>query len=122
VQTAAGENELRYGFGPTLGRLLQFYGDFSRHADFIVLQSQRWQLTADYEEQVEDLIAKIRSVNPEVEVWVQVAVNPPEKRDATADEVVSDIRRIADQADAIAIYYPPKKAPILEEVLKRLRQ
>jgi hypothetical protein len=39
----------------------------------------------------------------------------------TPDEVVREIALIADQADLIWIYYVPKSAPAMEEVLKRLR-
>ncbi|MFB0534650.1 MAG: hypothetical protein ACETWR_06680 [Anaerolineae bacterium] len=121
MQRVAGANDLRYAFGPTLGKLLKYYDDFARHADIIVLQSQRFQTTKEYEERVEELIGRIRSANPEVKVWVQVSVNPPEKRDITPDEVVSDIQLIADQADLIWIFFAPEKASTMEEVFKRFR-
>ena len=122
LQQYAAENDLLYAFGPLLVKLERHYDDFARYADVIVLQSQRYQTTEEYEERVEELIEKIKSVNPEVKVWVQVSVNPPKKRHVTPDEVISDIQLIADKADLIVIYYAPKTAPVMEEVFKRLRQ
>jgi hypothetical protein len=122
MQSVAGAHGLQYAFAPTLLKLTKHYDDFVRHADIIVLQSQRFQTRGDYEERVEELIAKIRSANPEVKVWVQVSVNPPEKRSVTPDEVIDNIQRIADQADLIWIFFAPKRASVMEEVFKRLRQ
>ena len=122
MQRFASEDDLLYVFGPTLLKLERYYDDFARHADIILLQSQRYQTREEYEERVEKLIEKIRSANPEVKVWVQVSVNPPEKRHVTPDEVISDIQLIADKADLIWIYYRPRTASVMEEVFKRLRQ
>jgi hypothetical protein len=49
-------------------------------------------------------------------------MNPPEKRNVTADEVINDIQLVADKADLIWIYFGPKTAPAMEEVFRRLRQ
>jgi hypothetical protein len=122
MQTFAVENDLLYAFGPTIVKLSKHYDDFARHADILVLQSQRFQTTGEYEEWVEELIDKIRAANPEVQVWVLVSVNPPEKRHVTPDEVISDVLLIADKADLIWIYFGPPTAPVMEEVFKRLRQ
>ncbi len=122
MQRIAGENDLLFAFGPTLLKLERYYDDFARYADVIILQSQRYQTTEEYEERVEGLIERIRADNPEVKVWVQVSVNPPEKRDVTPDEVLSDIPLVADKADLILIFFRPKTAPVMEEVFKRLRQ
>jgi len=122
MQRLANENELSYAFGPTLLKLSQYYDDFARHADILVLQSQRYQTTPEYEATVEELIDKIKSVNPEVKVWVQVSVNPPEKPDVTLEEVIRDIQLVADKADLIWIYFGPNTAPMMEEVFRRLRQ
>jgi len=122
MQRIASENDLRYAFGPTLLKLERYYDDFARYADIIVLQSQRYQTTEEYEERLEGLIERIRSANPGVRVWVQVSVNPPAKRDITPDEVISDIQLIADRADLIWIYFVPRTAPVMEEVVKRLRE
>ncbi len=122
MQRIAGENDLLFAFGPTLLKLERYYDDFARYADVIILQSQRYQTTEEYEERVEGLIERIRADNPEVKVWVQVSVNPPEKRDVTPDEVLSDIPLVADKADLILIFFRPKTASVMEEVFKRLRQ
>jgi hypothetical protein len=121
MQTAAGKNELLYVFGPTLLKLENFYDDFARHADAILLQSQHYQTNQEYEDQVEGLIEKIKSSNPDVQVWVQVSVNPRANRNITADEVIDEIQLIADRADLIWIYYVPKSAPTMEEIFKKLR-
>jgi hypothetical protein len=122
LHSIAAENDLLYVFGPTLLKLERFYDDFARHADVILLQSQRYQTTTEYEERVEGLIEKLRSANPEVQVWVQVSVNPPANRHITPAEVISDIKLIADSADLIWIYFVPRTAPTMEEVIRRLRQ
>lgn len=122
VQSLASENDLLYAFGPTILKLLKYYDDLARHADVLVLQSQRFQTTEDYEERVEGLIGSIKSVRPGVQVWVVVSVNPPEKYNATPDEVISDIQLIADTADLVWINFNPKAAPAMEEVFKRLRE
>ena len=121
MQANADENEMLYVFGPTLLKLERFYDDFARHADIILLQSQHYQTTDAYEDKVEGLIEKIRTSNPDVQIWVQVSVNPRADRRISPDEVVREIALIADQADLIWIYYVPKSAPAMEEVLKRLR-
>lgn len=122
MQRVARAHGLVYAFAPTLLKLTKYYDDFVRYADIVILQSQRFQTKKGYEERVEELITAIRSANPRVKVWVQVSVNPPEDRHVTPDEVVSDIQRIADQADLIWIYFTPKRASVMEEVFKRLRQ
>jgi len=122
MKSLAQEAGLLYVFGPTLQKLSKFYLDFAPHSDILVLQSQRFQTTADYEQRVEQLISNIKSANPKVKVWVQVSVIPPEKRDATADEIVSDIKLIADHADLVLIYFTPKTASVMEEVILKLRQ
>lgn len=122
MQVVASRNDVLYVFGPTLLKLEKFYDDFARHADVILLQSQHYQTTEEYEERVEDLIEKIRFTNPEVQVWVQVSVNPPTNRQITPEEVISDIQLITDRADLIWIYYVPKTASVMEEVFKRLRR
>lgn len=122
MQATASEDGLLYAFAPTLRKLSNHYDDFARHADIIVLQSQRFQTTKEYEERVEELIGRIRSASPETQVWVQVSVNPPEKRDVTPDEVIGDIQCVADQADLIWIFFAPKRASVMEEVFERLRR
>jgi hypothetical protein len=122
MQAAAAVNRLSYAFAPTLRKLLKHYDDFARHADIIVLQSQRFQTTEDYEESVEELAARIKSTNPAVDVWVQVSVNPPEKRDVTPDEVLMDVQLVADKADLVWIYFGPQTSPVMGEVFRLLRQ
>lgn len=122
LQQIASDNDLVYAFGPTLAKLERYYEDFGRYADVLILQSQRYQTMAEYEEVVEELIERIRSTNPEVKVWVQVSVNPPQKREITPDEVIQHVELIADKADLIWIYFAPQRAPVMEEVFRRLRQ
>lgn len=121
MQARAEENDLLYAFGPLIVKLMKNYDRFAPYADVLVLQSQRFQMTVEYESTVEDLIAEIKSINPDVEVWVLVSVNPPEQRHVTADEVIGDIRLVADKADLIWIYFGPRTAPVMEEVFKGLR-
>jgi hypothetical protein len=122
MKSVADLNDMLYAFGPTIGKLLKHYDVFSQHADIIILQSQRFQTTEVYEETVEDLIAKIRSSNPGVQVWVMVSMTPPEKRNVSPEEVIRDIQLIADQADLIWIFFPPNRASDMETVFKKLRQ
>jgi hypothetical protein len=122
MQRLASKDDLLYAFGPTLLKLERHYDDLANYADIIVLQSQRYQTTEEYEKRVEELIGRIKAANPEAKVWVQVSVNPPEKRHVTPDKVISDIQLIADKADLVWIYYGPRTAALMEEVFKRLRQ
>jgi hypothetical protein len=122
MQELASKYDLLYTFGLTILQLERHYDGLALHADVLVLQSQRFQTTEEYEERVEELIGKIKSVNPEVGVWVVVSVNPPEKPGVTPDEVISDIQLVADKADLIWIYYGPQTVSVMEEVFKRLRQ
>jgi hypothetical protein len=122
LEALAREAGLTYVFGPLIIKLMRQYADFAQHADALVLQSQRFQTTPEYEQFVEDLIAQIKAVNPDTEVWVMVSMNPPEKRNATADDVIKDIQLVADKADLIWIYFGPKTTSAMEEVFRRLRQ
>jgi hypothetical protein len=122
MQRLASEGELLYVFGPTLGKLMKHYDSFARHADVLLLQSQRFQAAADYEGQTEALIEKIRAANPGVQVWVQVSVSPPEKGNLTAEQVVHDIQLVADKADLIWVFFSPKTISTMEEVLMQMRQ
>lgn len=122
MQDIASKNGLFYCFGPTLLKLTKHYEDFARHADCLVLQSQRYQTADEYEQVVEDLIERIRSANPEAKVWVQVSANPPDKPEVSVDEVIHDIQLIADEADLVWIFFQPNRASVAEEVFRRLRQ
>jgi hypothetical protein len=117
----ASEQDMTYAFGPTLRKLMNYHSDFASNADIIILQSQRFQTSNDYEQKVEDLIAKTKSSNPEVKVWVQVSVNPPENRNITAKEVIQNINSISDKADLVWIFFAPGRAALMEEVFKELR-
>jgi hypothetical protein len=121
MQSQAQADALSYAFGPLIVKLMKHCDEFARHADILVLQSQRFQTTDEYEATVEGLIDRIRSANPDVEVWVQVSVNPPDRRRIEADEVIGDIHRVADKADLIWIYFGPRTVPLMEEVFQGLR-
>ena len=115
-------------FAPTVVILAEnmnnYGGSFALYADVLGLQSQRYQLEPDYEKIVEDLIYKIKQVNPKVKVNVQVSVNPPAKRDITAAEVIANIEAIKDKADGIRIFYSPASAgrtEVMEEVFRYFR-
>jgi hypothetical protein len=122
LETMAQEAGLTYVFGPVIAKLMRYHEDFSHHADALVLQSQRFQISEEYESWVEALIDEIKAGNPDVEVWVMVSVNPPDKRHATPDEIINDIQLVADRADLIWIYFGPQTASVMEEVFRRLRQ
>ncbi|OGO68432.1 MAG: hypothetical protein A2Z49_08415 [Chloroflexi bacterium RBG_19FT_COMBO_56_12] len=122
AQEAAAQANFFFVFGPTLGNLLKNFDTYVQYADAIIVQSQRFQATADYLEQTSQIISDIRQANPKIEIWVQVSVNPPENPNISPDQVVSEIQSIADQADLIWIFFAPKMAPAMEEVLQKLRQ
>ncbi len=60
--------------------------------------------------------------NPNVEVWVQVSVNPPGNPHITADQVVSRIMEISGMVDGIWIYYHKSRWAIAKEVVEKLRK
>lgn len=121
VYQLAQEYNVTYVFGPTLPNLERYYADFAKHADVLVLQSQRYQGREDYEEAVEDLIARIKKANPDIEVWVQVSVLPPPNREMSVDEVIRHVNLIADKADLIFLYYTPQTQNRLKEVIEEFR-
>lgn len=118
---------LTYIFGPTVVNLEKHYQDFALYADVIALQAQRYQTQSDFKKRVADLISKIKEVNPNVKVSVQVAVNPPDvqtKKHVTlsTEELIYDIQEISDVADKISIFHGPAQSwPTVEEALKQLR-
>ncbi|HEC95127.1 MAG TPA: hypothetical protein ENI45_04085 [Thermoplasmatales archaeon] len=112
---------LTFMFGPTLLNLERYYADFTPYTDIIVFQSQHYQTRDNYRDLVVDLICRIKSVNPEVKVWVQVSVNPPESPEITVEEVVANIYGISDVADGVWIYYHSSRWEVTQRVLRILR-
>lgn len=117
----ARELGLEYIFGPGVRQLEKYYKDFALYADIIVLQSQRYQTNADYQQTVTNLIAKIRMANPRVKVWVQVSVNPPGDRGISVERVKQNINSIKDSVDGIFIFYIPSRWPQVKELISWLR-
>jgi len=121
VYQLAQKYNMTFLFGPTLPNLERYYADFAKHADVLVLQSQRYQGREDYEEKVEDLITKIKKVNPGIEVWVQVSVYDPRNRRMSSDEVIKHINLIADKADLVFLFYISQTQNRLKEVIEEFR-
>jgi hypothetical protein len=122
LQAAANEAGLTYVFGPVAAVLMRQYEDFAQYADALVLQSHRFQATPEYEQWAEELIENIKAVNPDIEVWVLISMGPRERRNSTADQVMSDIQLVSDKADLIWLYYERRNVPVVEEVFSRLRR
>lgn len=127
VYELAKGNGLLFAFSPTVVDLEKYYADFAQYTDVVILQSQRYQLQEDYEEVVEGLIGRIKSVNPDVKVWVRISVRPPDPKtrqrvDLSADQVIDHIRLIEDKADAASILYLPRDPSVMKEVFRRLRE
>ena len=112
---------LTYMFGPTVNQLQKNYKDYVKYTDIIIIQSQRFQLEENYRAIIEEIASNIRKANPNVEVWVQVSVNPPMNRYITAEEVVRNILDIADFVDGVWIFYTAQRWNVAKEVISVLR-
>jgi hypothetical protein len=108
-------------FGPTVSNLLRYYSDFAKNADAIMIQSQRMQGMDGYEENVKQLIANIKSVNPDIRVWVQVSVVPPNNPNAPVETVLNEIASIADSVDGLFLFVPPQRWETAKQIIASLR-
>lgn len=112
---------LTYVFEPSLLNLERHYRHFVPNTDIILLQAQHYQTRENYTEQVAALISKMKRVDPDIEVWVQLSVNPPEKMDISAEEVADDIEDISDIAGCVWIFYYEPRWDAVQEVVAILR-
>jgi len=114
---------LTFGFAPTGRMLATYYQSFVYDADIIGYQTQSIQTEPNYDQTVRDLIGKMKALNPKLQVFVQVSVNPPGDRIITADKVIANIRNIADVADQIKIFFnqQPDRVAVMKEVFKNAR-
>jgi len=114
---------LTFGFAPTGRMLAAYYQSFVYDADIIGYQTQSIQTEPNYDQTVKDLIGKMKALNPKIEVWAQVSVNPPGDRTITADKVITNINSLAGVVDQIKIFFnqQPDRVAVMEEVFKNAR-
>lgn len=114
---------LKFGFVPTGRMLAANYQSFVYEADIIGYQTQSIQTEANYEQTVSDLIAKMKALNPRLEIWVQVSVNPPGDRTISADKVINSIRSLSGTTNNIKIFFNQEsdRYAVMQEVFKTTR-
>lgn len=115
------QHNLLFMFGPTLTKLIKYYEEFVKYTDIILIQAQHLQTMEDFRVELEEIIHRISAVNPDIGIWVQLSLNPPENRNLSAEEFINDMEEVADLADGIWIFYYDSKWPILMEVLNEIR-
>ena len=108
-------------FGPTLNHLVRYYADLALNADALIIQSQRMQTQDDYGENVKELIANIKAVNPDIEVWVQISIVPPPDREVPVETVLQEIASIADSVDGLFLFYTIERWDEVKEIVTALR-
>lgn len=108
-------------FGPMVTHLVRYYEDFAKHADAIIIQSQRMQVNDNYAKNVKDLIANIKGANPDIQVWVQISVVPPPDRNVPVETVLQEIASIADSVDGLFLYYTVERWDAVKEIILALR-
>ncbi len=116
---------LVFCFGPTLGQLLQGYGQFALHADIIAVQAQRWQMDADFGEKLRDLVSKTKAANPAMRVWVQLSTHPPGYGAIDADQLLTCVQQVPEGVDGVFLFHPPGVTgswEIARAALERLRR
>lgn len=117
------EAGLTFGFAPTGRMLAVYYRDFVYNADIVGYQTQSIQTEPNYDQTVKDLIDKMKALNPRLEIWAQVSVNPPDDRAITADKVIANIHALVGVADQIKIFFnqQPDRVAVMKEVFKNAR-
>jgi len=108
--------DILFMFGPTLTKLIKYYKEFVKYTDIILIQAQHLQTMEDLRGKLEEIIHNISTINPDVDIWVQLSVNPPDGRDLTAEEFLEDMNEIEDLIDGIWIFYVNSKWPIVKDV------
>lgn len=117
---------LTFTFAPTAFNLEKYYTDFVLYTDVIGFQIQSYQLRDDYQEAVFSLIDKMKQVNPDIKVFVQVSASPidietKQHVNLSSEELLEDIQEVYHKADYIFIFYSPKQWMVVKEVLESLR-
>jgi hypothetical protein len=126
--TLAKENGLFYVFCPLAIHAEKYGADLAKNADAVVIQLRNYQLMEDFADKVKEMAANTRSINPNVEVWVQLDVNPRapgnsnKHQSLNSEKMLQQIKLIENDVDLIAIYYPPKDALVVSEVFTLLRK
>ncbi len=115
------QHNLLFMFGPTLTNLVKHYKEFIEWTDIILIQAQHLQTMEDFREKLEGIINNISTVNPNVDIWVQLSINPPENRNLTAEEFLEDMNEIKDIVDGIWIFYTNSRWPVVREILEEVR-
>ncbi len=108
-------------FGPTVTNLLSYYNDFAKNANAIMIQSQRMQGKDNYADTVKQLIANIKTVNPDIHVWVQISVVPPNDPSISTETVLNEIASIADSVDGLFLFFPTGRWDKAQEIIVALR-
>ena len=117
--------KLTYNFGPLFVRLMFPGGEAAaREADVVVVQAQAFQRSAGFDVgKVLNVVKRLRSANPNVQVYVQVSfMNRDDGRLLSANEVVTHIKMIAGEVDAVWLFYGPRTADLFRGVFAGLRQ
>ncbi|HDM67148.1 MAG TPA: alpha/beta hydrolase, partial [Thermoplasmatales archaeon] len=115
------EHGLLFMFGPTLHAIMKNYEVFTQYTDMILVQVQSLQTMNDFRSRVERIIDNISTVNPDVEIWIQLSINPPGNRNLTVDEFLEDIYEVEDLVDGIWIFYLNSRWSDVKEILGELR-
>jgi hypothetical protein len=108
-------------FGPMVTHLVKYYDDFAKNADAIIIQSQRMQVNENYEQNVKDLITKLKAANPDVQVWVQISIVPPPDRNVAVETVLKEIASIADAVDGLFLFYTVERWDAVVTILNAIR-
>lgn len=118
---AAKRQGLFFMFSPGHRDLEKNYHSYAPYAHAFLFGSQGYQHLPNYAQIVADKVAQFKQANPNLQVWVQVSVNPPGDRERTAEEVLADINAIAGVADGIFIYYEPERWQVVQAILDQIR-
>jgi len=115
---------LHFIFAPT-ARMLNQCLTTVQHADTILYQAQDQQFSATFATDVHASVAQFRALHPGMPVWVQVSVNPPANRTATAQDVLAQIASLDDGSanapDLICIWYDQAQTAVMQAVVEALR-
>ncbi len=117
--------KLTYNFGPLFVRLIFPGGEAAaREADVVVVQAQAFQKSAGFDvEKVLKVVKRLRNANPKVQVYVQISfMNRDDGTLLSANEVVTHIKMIAGEVDAVWLFYGPRTVDRFREVFAGLRQ
>ena len=115
---------LHFIFAPT-ARMLNQCLTTVQHADTILYQAQDQQFSATFATDVHASVAQFRALHPGMPVWVQVSVNPPANRTATAHDVLGQIASLDDGSanapDLICVWYDQAQTAVMQAVISALR-